>query len=316
MIDATFIILSSIPALMAAFGTAIGQGLIGKQALDSIHQQPSATSSILKLSVIGIAITETAAVIGAVITMIFLSDAAHLSQSAWSWYGAAGVALAVGISGFCAGIASAFPAMASCASLARQPFLQTKILNLTLITQTLIMTPNMFGMIVALIIKSKLPAIASFNEALQLFSSGMCIGLGSIGPSIGLSLFAYAACSAIGINKKAYGKILTFTFICEAIIETPIIFSLLISLMILSTNVDSASLLHGWQFFAAALCIGLSTISPGINSGRTAAAACTQIAYNIESYSGLSKITMLGLAMIDSFAIYGLLLSIMILFSV
>jgi F0F1-type ATP synthase membrane subunit c/vacuolar-type H+-ATPase subunit K len=312
MIDSTYILLSLIPVILSALGTGIGQGLIGKQALQSMLKQPTASNNISKLCIIGTAVTETAAILGILMSLMLLGDANNI-HNIWSTYGVIGIACAVGISGFCAGIASSFPVIASCQSLARQPFLQGKILNLMLITQTLIMTPNIFGLLIALLIKGKMAETESFTQALQLLASGLSIGLGCIGPSIGLSLFAFAACQAIGINKKAYGKILTFTFICEAIIETPVIFSLLISLIILTTTINPESILQGWQFLAAALCIGLSTISPGINSGRTAAHASTQIAYNLETYPNLSKLTMLALAMIDSFTIYGLLVSIIMI---
>ena len=312
MIDSTYILLSLIPVILSALGTGIGQGLIGKQALQSMLKQPTASNSISKLSIIGTAVTETAAILGILMSLMLLGDT-NTIENVWSTYGVIGIACAVGISGFCAGIASSFPVIASCQSLARQPFLQGKILNLMLITQTLIMTPNIFGLLIALLIKGKMTETESFTQALQLLASGLSIGIGCIGPSIGLSLFAFAACQAIGINKKAYGKILTFTFICEAIIETPVIFSLLIALIILTTTINPESALQGWQFLASALCIGLSTISPGINSGRTAATASTQIAYNLETYQNLSKLTMLALAMIDSFTIYGLLISIIMI---
>jgi F-type H+-transporting ATPase subunit c len=314
MIDVTYILLSLVPIILCALGTGIGQGLIGQQALESMQKQPAAATSIAKLCIIATSITETAAIMGIVISISLLTDAPKI-DTVWSIYAMIGIACAVGFSGFCAGIASAFPAIAACQSLARQPFLQAKILKLMLITQTLIMTPNIFGLIIALSIKERISETQSFTQALQLVASGLSIGLGCIGPSIGLSLFTFAACHAVGVNKKVYGKILPFTFTCAAIIETPAIFGLLIGFLILKTTVTPESMLQGWKFVAAALCIGLSTIAPGINSGRTAQAACSQIAYNPESYQNLSRITILALAMIDSFAIYGLLISMVMVLS-
>jgi F-type H+-transporting ATPase subunit c len=311
MINVTHIIISSLPCLLSTIGTSIGQGLIGKHAVQAIHKQPAVADNISKLCVIGVAITETAAVIGTVITLMLLGEMHHAND--WSSYALIGIALAVGISGFCAGIASAYPAMASCHSLARQPFLHNKILNMMLITQTLIMTPNMFGMFVAILIKTQMAAVTDFAQAMQLFASGLSIGLGCIGPSIGLSLFAFAACTAIGVNKIASRKILTFTFIGEAIIETPMIFSFVISLMILTTSLIPTSIIQCWQFLAAGLCIGLSTISPGINLGRTGAAACKEISMYPDQYGNISNISMLAMALIDTFTIYGLLISIVIL---
>lgn len=313
MIDILYILFAMIPALLSSLGTGIGQGLISRQALQSMHRQPAASGAISQLCIIGMAISETAAVMGIVITLLLLNTTTQFDHTLYTTMATAGIGIAMGISGLCAGLASCRPAIATCDSVARQPLYHTKMLNLMLVTQTLIMTPNMFAVLISLLIRSKMTTIQSFTEALKILASGLSIGLGSIGPTIGLSAFAFAACAAVGINKKAFTKIMTFTFICEAIIETPVIFALLISLMILTSPTHHESLIQGWQAIAAALCIGLSTISPGMNSGKTGATACTQIALHLEQYSSLSKITMLALAMIDSFAIYGLLISIVML---
>ncbi|MBI2344693.1 hypothetical protein HYV10_01315 [Candidatus Dependentiae bacterium] len=311
--DALYIILSTLPAVLSGIGTSIGQGIINKNAMESLNRQPSASSSISKISIIGMAIVETAAIMGMVISILLINDPKINADTFFSNLAAAGIALALGISGLCAGIAAALPAAKTCQSIAHQPFMYTKLLNMMLIVQTLIMTPNMFGMIIALLIKNKITAIEILPEAMQLFASGLSIGIGCIGPSIGLSIFASSACSAVGINKKSFNKIMTFTFVCEAIIETPAIFALLISLIILTTTIKPESAIQGWQFIAAALCMGLSTIAPGINAGKTGAAACKQMGLNLEQYPSLSKLALLALAMIDSFAIYGLLVSIVLL---
>lgn len=311
--NSTYIIASTIPAILSSIGTSIGQGIIGKNAMNSLNRQPAASNSITRLCIIGMAIVETASIMGLVISIMLLGDQNFVGHSYFSDLAIAGIILAVGISGLCAGIAAAIPTAQLCHSTTYQPFMYAKFLNLMLIVQTLIMTPNMFGMLIALMIKNKIYTIHNINEAMQLFSSGLSIGIGSIGTSIGLSIFAAAACSAVGINKKAFNKIVTFTFICEAIIETPVIFSLLIALMILSSEITPTNLLQGWKFLGAALCISLSTIAPSINAGKTGAAASRQIGLNLEQYPTLSKIALVALAMIDSFAIYGLLLAISIL---
>ena len=59
------------------------------------------------------------------------------------------------------------------------------------------------------------------SDSLRLIASGLCIGIGSIGPAIGLSIFSRAALNGISRNIQAYSKLLSFTFISEAIIETP-----------------------------------------------------------------------------------------------
>lgn len=314
MIELLYNISIAIPVTFSAIGAGIGQGLIGNQAVKALEKQPASSGNISKLCIIGIALTETVSILGAVISIMLILDKTPMQNSYYATFGVMGIALAIGLSGLAVGIASALPARAACDAITRQPFMNNKILNIMLITQTIIMTPNIFGFLISLLIKGKLATTNTLEKALQLFSSGLSIGMGSIGPAIGLSMFAYAACQAVGINKKAFGKIMTFTFVSVAIIETPAIFALLISLTILTTDMNGASFLQAFSMLAAAICIGVSTISPGISAGRTGRATCQQIAYNLKQYSALSKTTMLALAMIDTFAIYGLLVSMMLIF--
>lgn len=315
MIEFFYYITVALPVVLSTLGAGIGQGLIGKKALEAIHVQPEASEQISKICIIGTALTETTGILG-IVTSLMLLISPMTIHPYYGTLGLLGIALAVGVSGFIVGITSSLPAQAACESTARQPFMHTKILNLMLITQTLIMTPNIFGFLIALLIKNKISAATTLPLALQLFASGLSIGLGCIGPAIGLSLFAYAACSAIGYNKKAFGKILTFTFIAEAIIETPLIFALLIALSIISINIQDMSFIKSFSLVAAAICIAISTIAPGISSGRIGATTCQQISFHAHQYAALSKTTMLALALIDTCAIYGLLTSIMLIFFV
>ena len=113
--------------------------------------------------------------------------------------------------------------------------------------------------------------------------------------------------NTIGVNRKSYGKIFSFTLISEAIIETPIIFALVTALILITTQ--ASTLLQGIAMIAAAICIGLGTIGPGIGSGKAASEACKQIAKNPKVYSTLAKVSMFAQGMIDTAAIYALIIS-------
>ncbi|MBV8660608.1 MAG: hypothetical protein JO129_00465 [Candidatus Dependentiae bacterium] len=315
MVEMFYTLSITFPVTLAALGTGIGQGLIGFSSLKALNTQPHAATEIRNVSLIGMSLTETAGILGCVVSLVLFYDTSIPVSYEYAAYGKMGIAFAIGLSSLVAGIAASLPAQAACLSVARQPFFSNKILQFMLITQTVIMTPNIFGFVMALLINSKTQTIFNFPGGLQLLSSGLAIGLGSIGPCIGLSIFAHAACMAIGVNRKAYGKILAFTFLSEGIIETPAIFSLLISLVIWNFDVvATTSDLQGIGFLAAALCIGFSTMGTGISGGKTGATACTQIGNNPDIYSTMSRIGFLALAMIDTFAIYGFIVSIILIY--
>jgi F-type H+-transporting ATPase subunit c len=306
--------LIAIPVALSAIGAGIGQGYIGLKSIRAINTQPQSSTEIIKVALISMAIVETVAIFGTVMSIILLYDNNIPVNVTYAAYGRVGIALAMGISGLCAGIASSFPAQGACESVARQPFFTTKIINLMLITQTFIMTSNIFAFIISLMINNYIATINSFAQGMQYLAAGLSIGLGSIGPSFGLGIFAYSACKALGINRKAFGKIVSFTFISEAIIETPLIFSLLIALQILSSTVsDETSILKGIVFISAALCMGFSTLGTGLATGKTSSEAILQIALQPHHSSIISKVSMIGLVLIDTMAIYGLIISFMML---
>lgn len=304
-----------IPTLFSTLGTSFGQAAIGKHTIQAIYRQPEAHSALRKTSIFGLAITETAGILGLVVSIMFILSPTPEAHPYYASFGRIGIALAMGISGFMGGLMASKPVIAACSSTARQPFFSAKILNLMFITQTLIMTPNIFGFLISLLIKSKLHLVTSLVEGLQLLAAGLVVGVGSIGPSIGLSTFAYAACIAVGKNKKMYNRILSLTFVTEAMIETPAIFALLVSLSIMNFNITPESdILKGIAFLSAAFCMGVSSIAAGISSGRTGAATCRKIAETPEVAQQVSKINILALALIDSFPIYGLIISIILIY--
>ena len=106
-----------------------------------------------------------------------------------------------------------------------------------------------------------------------------------------------------------------FTFISQAIIETPIIFAFAVSVMLLTTPISlTDSMLYGLGFIATALAIGIGSLGPGIGSGNMASAACREIAANPTNIGLLSKVSILGQGLIDAAAIYALLISLLLLF--
>jgi F-type H+-transporting ATPase subunit c len=297
---------------ITSIGVGIGEGLANSAAIKAIDIQPGARDEIAKFSIFGIALIETTAILGVTISLMLIMQARTFPISFAQGIAELGMACAICLSGFFIGLVSSYPASEACFAVARQPFSGHKILRFMLITQSIIQTPILFGFIIAVYINSLIPEIQTVHEGIKLLASGLCIGLGCIGPAIGLALFAKTACQSVGVNRDAYTKLFTFTFLSEAIIETPIIFALIISLLILTASVGETPYLSSIAFISAALCIGIGTINPGINSGKTASAACKQIALHPERYALLSRVSMLGQGIIDTLAVYALLIALLI----
>ncbi len=304
---------AAIAIVMTAFGVGIGESFIAHAAIKALDIQPAAKTAIGRASLLGMALTETAGILGFVIStlLLFLKGPTVYTNT---YYGISmlGIVFAIACSGFVVGIASSFPAQYALLSIARQPFFSNKIVNLMLLSMSFIQTPIIFGFIISLFIWFQAPNASTITDAIRLIASGLSIGIGGIGPAIGLALFAKTACSMVGYNRKAYPRLISFTFISQALIETPIVFALVTSLLLL-TAFTTGSMIQTFAFIAAAISIGIGNTAPGIASARTAAGACTELAKNPEHASTISNVSMIAQGFIDSCAIYAWLISMLLI---
>ena len=295
-----------------SLGVGIGGGLAGMSSTKAMDIQPTARAEIFRTMILGMAIIETAAIIGLVVSLLMLTSSFE-TASGYTHLAELGIMFAIALPGLVIGVVAALPVQQAVLAIARQPFFSQKITSLMLITQVMIQTSVIFGFISAILIKGQAQAVDSLAESLRLIASGVSIGLGCIGPALGLALFAQKACWAIGINRNSYNRVFSFALISQAIIETPILFAFVISLLCISTTTQG-TLIAGIATLAASLAIGFGTFGPGIGSGITAAAACKQMAFVPAQYPLLSRLSMLGQGLIDTSAIYALLVALLLIF--
>lgn len=70
-------------------------------------------------------------------------------------------------------------------------------------------------------------------ESAKLIGAALAMGLGSLGPGIGLGILASKALEAIGRNPEAQSKVQTTMILAIAVTEAVAIYALVIALMIL-----------------------------------------------------------------------------------
>jgi F-type H+-transporting ATPase subunit c len=70
-------------------------------------------------------------------------------------------------------------------------------------------------------------------QTFKFLAAGLAIGLGAIGPGIGIGILAMGALQAIGRNPDAAGQIQTNMFIGIAFAEAVAIYALVVSLILL-----------------------------------------------------------------------------------
>ena len=307
-------LISALTIIVTAISVGISQGLTNQAGFKAIDIQPQIKDKITNLSLLSSALIETAAVVSVFIAILLLFEDPASVSPFYSDLAKIGVGFAVIATALVIGLVSAWPAQEACYATARQPFHAQWIFNFTLIVLSILQTPLILAFIVALFIKTQAMVTATLADSLRLIGAGIAIGLGSIGPAIGLAHFARTAIHGIGINRNASNRILTFTFISQAIIESPIIFSLVVSLFLLFTT--APTVMSGIAMLMAGITAGVGMFGPGLSSGRTAAVACHEIARNPDQYNSLARTSIFAQGVIDTAAIYVLLISLGFIFFV
>jgi len=225
-----------------------------------------------------------------------------------------GIGSVIGIAAASISIASSFIVKASSSSIARQPFFAQKIISMMLLAQSIIEAPVIFAFIVALLIRSEIHNTMTMLDGVKNVAACLAIIFGCIGPSIGQAIFGHAACCSIGLNKKTYNKIFSFTLLNQAVIETPLIFCLLISLILIYTPLfDDQAIFQGSILLTSALTIGFGALGTATGLGYTASKSCYQIAYDPENYSLIFRMTLIIHAFIESSIIYAMIIALLLI---
>ncbi len=308
----------ALTVILPSLGVSFGQALTSAAALEALNIQPHSRSEISRTLLIALVLIETAAIISFIIGFQLMLFGPHTTfeNAAYIHYGELGIAFALGIGGAIAGVLSCLPARQACLAIARQPFLTNKIQLLMGITQSLMQTPIIFGLIVSLFILKQVETATQLADSLRFIGAGLCVGVGSIGPVIGLARLSEEACRSVGVNRSAFSKVLSFTVVSAALIESAIIFCLVIALFLLNINSTETADYQGLVYVAAGAVMAIGTLGVGISSGRLTAQACKVFSRNPELYSEVSKISFFSQVLIETSAVYALVISVFLLISI
>ncbi len=69
-------------------------------------------------------------------------------------------------------------------------------------------------------------------EAMRMLAAGLAVGLGMLGPGLGIGLIGYSALQAIGRNPEASGAIMTNMIFSIALCEAIGIYVLIIAIIL------------------------------------------------------------------------------------
>jgi F-type H+-transporting ATPase subunit c len=302
---------------LGAVGAAIGEGYTAGEANTAVSRSPDNSGDIFKNMLVGQAVAESASIFALVIAILML----FLDVPITSFLqGAAlmGAGLCMGFGAVGSGVGSGFPGGQACLGISRQPSAASRLTTNMLIGSAVCQTPAIFSMVVALMLMfmnfNQLPVNPTWAA---LLGAGLSTGLAAIGSGYGGGLAAGASCEGIARQPESVGNVTTVMLVGQAVAQTPSIFGLLVSFILLFKSFpESSTLQAAMALLAAGLCMGFGGIGPGIGNGMAAQGAVTWVARNIKQAAGLMRLMLVGQAVSQSTAIYAMVIALVLIFVV
>ena len=298
MVSSAFIAAAGLISI-TAFLVGLSQGRVSRAMLSATNEQPSAHADIRRAGIIATVLIEGSVIMAGIGALFCL-----LGRETYTNGQIIGAFFALVIPAITAGYASISPASEGLRSIARQPHTAGRITTILLITLTVIQTPVILGLITALLIFARQPLSTAHSIAYG--AAGFAVGVGSVGPLLGLRRFTGAVCHALGYNPQAYTPLFPFLFIGQALIETPSLLALIVGLLLIIVPPGADTATAAIIALTAGITTGLVTLMPGLASGKTAASACIQIEKYPEKSRHLMQLSIITQTFIDTAALYGI----------
>jgi ATP synthase F0 subunit c len=217
-----------------SLGSGIGAGYPAAAACTGIARQPAMAGRLNTNMIIGSAVCQTPATFSLVIAFILLYSDFSGKPASPTWAALLGAGLATGLAAIGPGLGGGLVAEAGCEGTARNPEQAKNATNVMLLGQAIAQTTSIYGLLVSFILIFKsYPATDLLAPAAGLLSAGICVGIGAIGPGIGVAMAARSAVAWIPRNPTITNELIRTMLIGAAVAESTGIYALVISLVLI-----------------------------------------------------------------------------------
>jgi ATP synthase F0 subunit c len=183
---------------------------------------------------IGSAVCQTPAIFGLVVSFILLFTNFSGRPLSPSWAALLGAGLATGLGCIGSGIGSGLVAESGCEGIARQPKAVSTVTNVMLLGQAVAQTTAIYGLLIGFILIFKIPEPSgALAPAMALLGAGLCMGIGAIGPGMGIGLTGRGAVKWVARNESSVTEIVRSMLIGSAVVESTGIYSMVVSLVLI-----------------------------------------------------------------------------------
>jgi len=297
-----------------AIGAAIGEGYTAATANSAISENTAISGDIIKTMLVGQAIAESSSIFALVVAIILLFTDFGVG-SLVTVCGILGAALSMGLGAIGSGIGAGLPAAGACMAKAQRPELSGRLMTNMLIGSAVCQTPSIFALVIAIMLLFIRMPNAGALKAFALLGSGLCMGLGAIGSGLGSGFAGKESCLGTARQPAMSAQLTTTMLIGSAVCQTPAIFAIVVSLMLIFFDFGSSPLYPTWAaFLGAGLSTGLAAIGSGYGGGLAAGASCEGISRQPQSVGNVITAMLVGQAVAQTASIFGLLISFILMF--
>ena len=301
-----------------AIGAALGEGYTAGKANEVLAFRPRMSGDIIKTMLVGQAVAESAAIFALVVSMLLIFGNVSIKVTPLAPWAFLGAGLAAGLSAIGAGVGSGFPAASACVAIGRQPSSSSPITVLMLIGSAITQTPAILGLVIAfLLMFVDFGSKPYYPYWAALLGAGLSTGLAAIGPGAGGGLVGSSACAGVARQPEAQRSITTTLLVGIGTTQSTAIYGFLVSLLLLFKSFpESTSYVPSFALLGAALAMGFGGIGPGIGEGITGKYAVDQVGRNSEYATLLTRTMLVGQAVSESTGIYSLVVALLLILTV
>jgi len=278
---------------------AIWQWILAKKSMEVMGKTSSMITFYLTVSILGIALVESAVIYWLVIAFQLLgADWLALYTSIWAW-------LAIWLTWFWAWIWMWQIVSWALSAIDRNPTIKGKIMSLMVLFVALVEVIAIYG----LIITFKIIWEWANLEPMYSVWAWLAIWLAWIWVAIGIWYMSKKSLELMGQNPKMISFFLTVSILWIALIESSAIYALIVSFKILSFDWAITAALWAW------LAIWLAWFWVWVWMGKIISWALSAMNTNPEIKAKLMSLMVLFVALIEVVAIYWLVISFRLLAS-
>lgn len=277
---------------------AIWEGLLAKKAIEIIWKNSKMTTFFLTVTILGIALVESAAIYGLVVAFQLL-DMANLPlySSVWAW-------LSIWLTWLGAWIWEWQLVAWALWAMERNPEIKNKIMTYMVLFIALVEVIAIYGLIISFQIMD------AFLDSLVPVWAWLAIWLAWLWVGIGEWYLSKGSLETMGQNPKMIWYLLTVSILWVALVESAAIYGLIVSFSIL----DQAPVVAAWFAAVAAwLAIWLTWLGAWVWEWLLVKWAIKWINNSPEEKNKILTFMILFIALVESVAIYWLIMAFTVL---